>query len=305
MSASKHQGNSWDNGGGTAPSPDGPATFSISDSGTVRMRRPDGSPLPNAEAAKLIRAHASAVRERLGAIAIADRERYQLRLAEHRLMRRIALKPDTLLPRFDSARPSEPLPPRIGWIDRLLGRTERHRNGYLQSLHTHRQALAAWRQSLAEHMTSTVKHRAVAVDLLAGAPDAIRTKLNTVLADLDWTLPISAQVDTVENDRASLLVAFPPKEIFPVILPATENTAGSAERESLGEAERHALSACLRIAAECFAEIPSLQAIHIHDAPPALSAVVRVYERHRWLTADFRLADHWNAALLDSQMRSL
>lgn len=287
-----------------------PPVFTVADDGTVRVHRSDGAVVSTAEAEALIASHAAEVRARLEAFVVERRKEHQRCLAEHRLLRRTPLDPGQLLARFDAPRPAEPLPaPHSGMLDWLLRRSERATLGHFRELWTYRQTLATWERARSEHALKTADRRAEIKRLLAGDPDAIRSTLEQQLQRLRWALPVKIKVSSVRKGAVTLNVAFPKAAAFPPALPSVAGdgrSAGPAQRpreELEAEAERYRLSASVRLAAECFAQVPSVQAVHIaHGSRFVSRGASAAYERHRWLAADMRLADELDPKPLHDQL---
>ncbi|MCW2243148.1 hypothetical protein [Azospirillum canadense] len=287
-----------------------PPMFSVADDGTVCVRRSDGATVDAAEAEALIASHAAEVRAHLDAFVAERRDEHQRRLAEHRLLRRTPLDPSRHLARFDAPRPAEPLPAlRRGMLDRLRRRCERATLGHFRALWTHRQTLATWERAKDEHGLRTADQRAEIRRLLAGDPDTIRTTLERQLNGLRWVLPVKIRVSRVLKGVVTLNVVCPKAEAFPANLPSVTGDGRSARptqrpRDELeAEAERYRLAVSVRLAAECFAQVPAIRAVHVaHGSRLASRAAPAVYERHRWLAADMRLADELDPKSLHHQM---
>lgn len=287
-------------------------SFHILDNGLVEVRTSDGKPASPADAGPFIAANAALLRKRLEAF-VAEREReHRRRLAEHRHIRRTSADTAARVPRYTVPRPREPLLLRAGPIVRWLGRSGFAAIRHLRHVWEYHGTLAAWKRGLGDHKAKNADQTADIKRLLMGEPETVRENLTTHLKTLTWVFSLSPRVKAVRNGMVELAITFPNPSDFPQYMHAVAPDGLSApptkrsKRDLLDEYRLYQLSVGVRVAAECFAEIPAINVVQINRASPALGTEEPlVYERHRWLIPGLPPSDTLDPQPFHNHMKPL
>jgi hypothetical protein len=182
--------------------------------------------------------------------------------------------------------------PRPGLLARALARRDWAHRAFLRELAHFRHAASM------QHEPATPK---ISVDFAGSDPFSLNAgiamatdRLAALIRGLSWHYPVAVASIDARWDEISIDVIAPGRQCFPPGLPilaadgASAPIRGRPATEIEADARCHALSCCLRLATEVFAECPNILVVDLSlviGDEPTIAVRHVICQRRRWMTA--------------------